>query len=379
MRLWFHLPNGLQKSFAAVEKSRPLRWHPLMKYLARIAALAGLAIAVWLVWHADARAVLGLMRAAGAGLALAGMAHVLPMLANARNWQMLMRGAIRPKLFAVLRLVWIRESVNCMLPVARVGGEVVTFRMMLKWGMRPAPAMASLVVDLQLTLISEMLFAIMAIGYLIARAGSRALHLAAQLGGGIAILAVLLMAFSFLQRTSPFARLTKLFNRITSGKFRSLVGESVRIDQSISDLWHQPGIIIRYLLIWQSLECIATALELWLALYFLGARASFLQATVLESLIEALSSIVFFVPGALGVQEGGFLLVGTVLGLNPQTCLALAGARRFRDIIVFLPGLVAWQVAEWRGKRRASADSAAGGDGADPSDRTADDEVQSKY
>jgi hypothetical protein len=87
---------------------------------------------------------------------------------------------------------------------------------------------------------------------------------------------------------------------------------------------------------------------------------------------------VFFVPGALGVQEGGFLLVGTVLGLNPQICLALAGARRFRDIIVFLPGLVAWQVAEWRGKRRAPAESAAGGDAADPSDRIADDEVQSK-
>ncbi|MEX3966629.1 lysylphosphatidylglycerol synthase domain-containing protein [Paraburkholderia sp. EG286B] len=346
-----------------------------MKYLARIAALAGLAIAVWLVWHADARAVLGLMRAAGAGLALAGMIHVLPMLANARNWQMLMRGARRPTLLGVLRLVWIRESVNGTLPVARVGGEVVTFRMMCKWGMQPAPAMASLVVDLQLTLISEMLFAIAAIGYLIAHAGSSALHLAARLGGGIAILAVLLLAFLFVQRMSPFARLTKLFNRITSGKFRSLVGESVRIDQSISDLWRQRGMIIRYLLIWQSLQCIATALELWLALYFLGAKGSFLQAIVLESLIQALSSVAFFVPGGLGVQEGGFLLIGTVLGFNPQTCLALAGARRFRDVIVFVPGLVAWQVAEWRDKRRAPAGSATGGEtansGASASDREA--------
>ncbi|MEX3855176.1 lysylphosphatidylglycerol synthase domain-containing protein [Paraburkholderia sp. BR10923] len=337
-----------------------------MKYLARVAALAGLAIAVWLVWHVDAQKVLGLMRAAGAGLALAGMVHVLPMLANARNWQMLMRGLLRPNLFAVLRLVWIRESVNGMLPVARVGGEVVTFRMMRKWGMEPAPAMASLVVDLQLTLISEMLFAIAAIGYLIAHAGATALHLAARLGGGIAILAVLLLAFSFVQRASPFARLTKLFNRITSGKFRSLVGESVRIDQSISDLWHQPGVIIRYLLVWQSLQCIATALELWLALYFLSAKASFLQALVLESLIQALSSVAFFVPGALGVQEGGFPLIGTVLGFPPQLCLALAGARRFRDIIVFLPGLIAWQVEEWRDKRRAPANATAGGAAAEP-------------
>ncbi|MEM5326360.1 lysylphosphatidylglycerol synthase domain-containing protein [Paraburkholderia sp. JHI2823] len=334
-----------------------------MKYLPRIAAFAGLAVAVWLVWHADARAVLGLMRVAGAGLVLAGMVHVLPMLANARNWQMLMRDPIRPNLFGVLRLVWIRESVNGMLPVARIGGEVVTFRMMCKWGMQPAPAMASLVVDIQLTLISQMLFAIAAIGYLIALAGSRAWHLAARLGGGIAIFVVLLAAFSLLQRASPFARLTKLFNRMTSGKFRSLVGESVQIDEAISGLWQQRRMILRYLLIWQSLQCIATALELWLALRFLGAKSNFLQALALESLTQALTSIAFFVPGALGVQEGGFLLIGTALGLNPQLCLALAGARRIRDIVVFLPGLVAWQVVEWRDKRRAPAPGKSAADG----------------
>ncbi|MCC8395248.1 lysylphosphatidylglycerol synthase domain-containing protein [Paraburkholderia sp. MMS20-SJTR3] len=343
-----------------------------MKYLARIAALAGLAIAVWLVWHSDARAVLALLRTAGAGLVLAGVAHVLPMLANARNWQLLIRGPVRPNLFAMFRLVWIRESINGLLPVARVGGEVVTFRMMRKWGIRAAPAISSLVVDIQLTLISQMLFALAAIGYLIAHAGSSAWHLAARLGGGIAVLSVLLAGFLLVQRASPFARVSKLFNRMTSGKFRSLVGESVRIDRSISELWHQPGVIVRYLAIWQSLQCVATALELWLALHFLGNQASFLQAVVLESLIQALSSVAFFVPGALGIQEGGFLLIGTGLGLDPQTCLALAGARRFRDIIVFLPGLLAWQAAEWRDKwrdkrcdkRRGAEDLVADEDGA---------------
>jgi hypothetical protein len=79
------------------------------------------------------------------------------------------------------------------------------------------------------------------------------------------------------------------------------------------------------------------------------------------------------------VRDGGFLLVGTVLALNPQTCLTLADARSSRGLIVFLRGPVAWQGVEWRGKRRARADSGAGGDAADPSDRAADGEVQSKY
>jgi glycosyltransferase 2 family protein len=46
------------------------------------------------------------------------------------------------------------------------------------------------------------------------------------------------------------------------------------------------------------------------------------------------------------VQEGGFILIGGAFGLDPATCLALAGARRIRDLVIFLPGLVAWQFAE---------------------------------
>jgi len=104
--------------------------------------------------------------------------------------------------------------------------------------------------------------------------------------------------------------------------------------------------LLRYLFFWQPVQCVATAVELWLALHFLGARATLLEAVVIESLIQALSSAAFFVPGGLGVQEGGFILIGGAFGLDPPTCLALAGARRIRDLLIFVPGLLAWQVAE---------------------------------
>lgn len=101
---------------------------------------------------------------------------------------------------------------------------------------------------------------------------------------------------------------------------------------------------------WQPLQCFATSLEIWLALYFLGARVSLAEAVVIESLIQAVSSVAFFVPGGLGVQEGGFVLIGGALGLDPSICLALAGARRIRDLLIFVPGLFAWQIAESSGK-----------------------------
>ena len=115
---------------------RRFRMNRGMKHLGRLAALLGLIASLWLVVHDNPGAVLGLMRAAGAGLVLAGLAHVLPMLANACDWQSLIRGANRPSLAGMLHLVWIRESVNSMLPVARIGGEVVSFRLMRRRGLR---------------------------------------------------------------------------------------------------------------------------------------------------------------------------------------------------------------------------------------------------
>ena len=48
------------------------------------------------------------------------------------------------------------------------------------------------------------------------------------------------------------------------------------------------------------------------------------------------------------LQEGGFVLIGAALGIDGTTALALATARRLRDVIIFFPGLIAWQWAETR-------------------------------
>ena len=76
------------------------------------------------------------------------------------------------------------------------------------------------------------------------------------------------------------------------------------------------------------------------------------DAVIIEAVVQAVSSSAFIVPGALGVQEGGFLAIGSVLGLAPDLALALALMRRARDILIFLPALVVWQAAA--GKRAFS-------------------------
>ena len=327
-----------------------------MKHLGRIAAFIGLLASIWLVWHDNPGAVFALLRAAGAGLLLAGLMHVLPMLANARDWQTLIVGANRPNLAGMLHLVWIRESVNSLLPVARIGGEIVSFRLLRHRGLDGSTAAACLVVDMQLTLISQLMFTLAGIGFLLAHAASNALRLAGDLTWGVVALTPLLVLFALVQHARPFERMTRLLNRITSGQLTALVGKSAQIDESIKVIWRRRGVVLRYLFFWQALQNFATSLEIWLALYFLGARVSIAEAFVIESLIQAVSSAAFFVPGGLGVQEGAFVVIGGALGLGAPTSLALAGARRIRDLLIFIPGLIAWQVAESSAKAPAASE-----------------------
>jgi putative membrane protein len=317
-----------------------------MKHLGRVAAFAGLLVSLWLVWREHPATVLASMRVAGVGLVAAALVHVLPTLANARKWQTLIPGPQRVSFARMLQLVWIRESVNSMLPVARVGGEIVSFRLLRRWGVPAPAAVASTIVDLQLAVISQLLFTMVGIGFLFAHAHSGTLRLAGELAWGVVVLAPLLLLFALVQHVNPFERVTRVLNRITSGKLAAQVGESAHIDESIKHIWRRRGVVLRCLFVWQPLQCFTTSLEIWLTLYFLHVPVSLTEAVVIESLIQAISSAAFFVPGGLGVQEGGFIVVGSALGLDPATCLALAGARRIRDLLVFVPGLLAWQFAE---------------------------------
>ncbi|HTR10559.1 MAG TPA: lysylphosphatidylglycerol synthase domain-containing protein [Paraburkholderia sp.] len=328
-----------------------------MKYLGRIAALCGFAIAVWLVWRDHPVAVLQLLQGAGMGLVLAASVHILPMCANAWDWRSLIRPAQRPTFAAMVKLVWIRESINGLLPVARVGGEIVSFRLLGRAGVRPATAVASLIVDTQLTLISQLVFALIAAGFLLEHSSSDAARLAGRLAWAIAALAPVLVLFALVQHARPFERAARTLNHVTSGKMVDLVGKSVRVDQSVKLIWRQTGVVVRYLLIWQTLQCLGYALEIWIALRVLGTDATFMDAFVIEALIQLLSSVAFLIPANLGVQEGGFVLIGGLLGFDAPTCLALAGARRVRDLLFYLPGLLAWQAAEygWPSKRRAGS------------------------
>jgi uncharacterized membrane protein YbhN (UPF0104 family) len=88
--------------------------------------------------------------------------------------------------------------------------------------------------------------------------------------------------------------------------------------------------------------------ETYAALRILGLPAGAREAIVIEALGHAARAAGFLIPGALGVQEGGYLLICAMYGIGPQDALALSLIRRIRELILGVPGLILWHRMEIR-------------------------------
>jgi putative membrane protein len=310
--------------------------------------LAGLALFVAVFAHQGVRDVSAALASAGPGLLIVALFHLVPMLGDALGWRALFGPAVRPGPALMLFARWVGESVNGLLPVLQVGGNVAKARVLVRRGIPGAVAGATVVVDMTLVIATQVVFTLVGIALLLAHLGFTRLTLAAT--AGAAITTALLAATFALQRRAPFTFLTRLSGRLAGADRQALSTSAAALDAGVVDLYRdRPAILAAAA--WHLVAWFVGAGEVWLALSFLGHPVPLHAAVLLESLGQAVRTGFFVVPGALGVQEGGLVLLGGALGLAPETALALSLTRRVRDVLLGLPGLAAWQLA-------AAADSA---------------------
>jgi len=257
---------------------------------------------------------------------------------------MLMPRRSRPSLPGMVFQVWVRESVNNLLPVGRVGGELVCYRLMRRQGLRAAPVAGGLIADVALSLVSQLLFALLGLALL--GMGGAVLGwgaLMAGLLGGFVLAGATIMVL----RASLLGRVIGAINAVAQDRLAGMAEGARRLDIYLRRLWRRP----RAPLLctgWQFAAWLAGALEIWVACRVLGVEVSLADAVMIEALIQALASAAFIVPGALGVQEAGFVGLAVLAGLEPSMGAALAVTRRLRDVVLYLPGLLAWSWAEGR-------------------------------
>jgi putative membrane protein len=319
----------------------------MMKWAMRIALILGTTLCVVLVLREGLGPILALLAAAGWSLLWLVPLHALPLALDVLGWRTLLRAAgVPPALRSPARL-WViasvREAVNRLLPVANVGGEIVGIRMLCRNG-GDAPAIAaSVVVEVLLTIISQLLFATAGLGLLLRLTGRMAMASDLLLGLGLALPLVAAL-YLLLHRGSVFERLRRAVAAMLDlpAHLRDLLGQAAALDASLRDLLGH-GAALLATLGWQLAGFVAGAIETWLALRWLRHPVGFATAVALESLTQAIRHFIFVVPAGLGIQEAGLVGFGYLLGLGNDASIALSLAKRMREILFGVPALVYWQ------------------------------------
>lgn len=314
------------------------------------AGIGGLALALWLYLSYDLAEVAAAVAALGWGLAPVCLWRFAPIGLDAAGWRHVFAPERRPPFLACWRLRWISESVNALLPVAQVGGEVVRARLLSRRSVVPMPdisggeAGGSVVVDVTLGIVATTLFSVTGALLLAGSAAGEAVHRALW---GIAGLVVLLALLVLLQRRGWLARLAhRLAARTVGG-----LGGARDFERALSLSWLGPRRLARAQA-WRIAASFATAGEVWLVLRLQGVEAGLSDAIVLESLSFAVRTAAFMVPGGLGLQEGSLLLLGGLLGIPPEVALSVALVKRVRELAVGVPALLLWWWLEGGAVRR---------------------------
>lgn len=291
-------------------------------------------------------AVINAIAKAGiAGILATSLFHLIPLIASTIGWHILFPQSLRPKPLYLFKVMWIRASVNNLMPVARVGGEVVAVRMMSKHKLSTTQAIATTVVELTLSVLAVFLFVIGGIALFMFEVSDQNLIL--KLVGATLATMPVLAAMVFVQRIGFFGLLDKIFRLMFRRQWQKLAGSAAQLDRAVHVIYRRKKRVL-WGFFWQLAAWVIGSAEIWLGLYFLGHEISLQQALMLEALIQATSSLAFAIPGALGAQEASFLFFGQMLGIPRDVAVALAIIRRCRDILVFVPGLIVWQVQEGR-------------------------------
>ncbi len=317
-----------------------------------LALFAGAALFVSLIAYEGVDEVLAAFAAAGWGLALVVAYNVVILAANAAGWASLIPRDCRPAALLILAMRWMGNAVNQMLPVAQVGGEILRARLLAQSGVPGAVAGAGVVADMTAGLATQGVFAVFGAFLLVLNGGgSDVLPIAVGLCG----LAGLLGVFFWAQKSGGFMRLARFIERGASGrKLTALTGGAAALDQAVSDIYARPAPFL-FCCLWRLAAWTLFAVETWLILRLLGYPITLGEAIVVESFVQVLRTIGFMVPGALGIQEGGYLALGAMAGVPPDAALALSLVKRARDLILGLPGLLAWQIHEFARLRRSRA------------------------
>jgi len=320
-----------------------------MKLLRWFALLLGLAALATLIIDSGIHQIGALLAKGGLKLFLVPFVMLIPMMLDAKGWQVLVDNPPPWRRFLYAR--WVGESVNTLLPAAQVGGLFVKSYLLGKVMQEPELAIASAIVADTVSALSLLFFIALTLGLMVTHGVDSRIVL--PIAAGTLVFCIPIYIFYRLQRggaASFHPRLRKWASKVTA--LAGARSDSGGIRKNLEKIYADKERILKSFVL-QLLGWLLGTIEVWVTVHLLGGTLSPTEALLLEGMGQTIRNIAFFIPGALGIQEGAYLVIGTMLGLTPTLALSISLVKRFRELAQGIPGLIAWQASEgWSFFRR---------------------------
>jgi putative membrane protein len=285
--------------------------------------------------------VLSTLSRAGWGLLLVAGFHLLPLGIDAAAIWVLFDMRPRASMRDTVLTRWAGESANSLMPGGQLGGPVLMARRLAQYGMPMQGAAAAITVSTTMQTFAQICFALIGVALLGAHTGfisEHALRTSALVASGF--LGVQVVGFYLLQRRGMFGKLTRALARFSNKRdWSNLLTRAEAIDSAVQDTYRRGWSVLASFVL-NLVGWVVGVGEVYLIAQLLGTPVSWGDSLLLESLGQAIRGAGFFIPGALGVQEGGYLLLAPLAGLPREAALALSLAKRARELLLGLPGLL---------------------------------------
>jgi putative membrane protein len=330
-----------------------------MTRAAMILLTLGTALFVALIAWQGFGAIAATLGTAGWGLLLVAAFHLLPLVVDAAAIQVSL--TTRKTFVNALLARWAGESVNSLLPAGQIGGPVVMARQLAQRGVPMRDAASAITVSTTMQALAQIVFAFTGLAAFAAFAATGTHHAAHGMRVATliasAVLTLALAAFYVAQRRGLFGRFVRVAGKAFGKRdWSALTTRADAIDEAVRTLYRDRSRVAATFAL-SFIGWVVGVGEVWVALSLLGHPVGWLDALLLESVGQAIRGAAFAIPGSLGAQEGGYLLLAPLVGLTPDAALALSLAKRARELALGLPGVayLHWSERKWQRRRTAGA------------------------
>jgi len=236
------------------------------------------------------------------------------------------------------------EAVNFTTPAAYLGGEPIKAYLLSRHNVPLVDGMASVITAKTTMTLAEVVFIMLGVG-LGAVLLSRSADVLVPSLLGLGLLGFGVWLFLAVQRFGLFMGLLRLLERlrVRIGWLQKREQKLRALDEAILAFYQQDrrGFLLSCLFFFGG--WLVGAVEVYLILYFLGLPVDWLMAIAIEALAVFAKGGTAFIPGSVGGQEAGTVLVFVAFGLTEAAGVTFALVRRVREIVWIAFGL--WALA----------------------------------